>query len=106
MPPPCCMVSAASRRLAKMPDMSSGTVPITKQLKRVTLRPLPDRETGLLTFFDLANVGSVSAVMTEDLGLVERGMVRVLGRTAGGEARGCALRIRQFSANEAAELSR
>ena len=72
----------------------------------VTLRPLPDGETGLLTFFDLANVGSVSAVMTEDLGLVERGMVRVLGRTAGGEARGCALRIRQFSANEAAELSR
>jgi len=72
----------------------------------VTLRPLPDGETGLLTFFDLANVGSVSAVMTEDLGWVERGMVRVLGRTAGGEARGCALRIRQFSANEAAELPR
>jgi hypothetical protein len=72
----------------------------------VTLRPLPDGETGLLTFFDLANVGSVSAVMTEDLGWVERGMVRVIGRTAGGEARGCALRIRQFSANEAAELSR
>ena len=37
----------------------------------VTLRPMPDGEIGLLTFFDLANVGSVSAVMTEDLGWVE-----------------------------------
>ena len=66
----------------------------------VTLRPLPDGEIGLLTFFDLANVGSVSAVMTEDLGWVERGTVRVLGRAAGGEPRGCALGIRQFSATE------
>ena len=41
MPPPCCMVSAASRRLAKMPPMSSGIVPMTKQLNRVTVRPVP-----------------------------------------------------------------
>ena len=68
----------------------------------VTLRPMPDGEIGLLTFFDLANVGSVSAVMTEDLGWVERGRVRVLGRANGGEARGCALAIGQFSATEAA----
>ncbi len=68
----------------------------------VTLRPMPDGEIGLLTFFDLANVGSVSAVMTEDLGSVERGRVRVLGRATGREARGCALAIGQFSAAEAA----
>ena len=68
----------------------------------VTLRPMADGEIGMLTFFDLANVGSVSAVMTEDLGFVERGRVRVLGR-APGEARGCALGIGQFSATEAAE---
>jgi hypothetical protein len=67
----------------------------------VTLRPVPDGEIGLLTFFDLANVGSVSAVMTEDLGCVERGRVRVIGRAAGGEARGCALSIGQFHAAEA-----
>ncbi|MGA7871570.1 MAG: hypothetical protein WCA22_11800 [Candidatus Binatus sp.] len=67
-----------------------------------TLRLMPDGEIGLLTFFDLANVGSVSAVMTEDLGWVEQGRVRVLGRGAGGEARGCALGIGQFSATEAA----
>ena len=68
----------------------------------VTLRPMPDGETGLLTFFDLANVGSVSAVMTEDLGWVERGRVHVLGRATGAVARGCALAIGQFSTTEAA----
>ena len=41
MPPPCCRVSAASRTWAKMPPMSSGIVPITKQLKSVTERPVP-----------------------------------------------------------------
>jgi hypothetical protein len=71
----------------------------------VTLRPMADGKVGMLTFFDLANVGSVSAVMTEDLGIVERGRVRVLGRAVG-EPRGCALGIGQFSANEAAEASR
>jgi hypothetical protein len=71
----------------------------------VTLRPLADGEIGLLTFFDLANVGSVSAVMTEDLGFVERGRVRVIGRALGGEVRGCALGIGQFSANEASRSS-
>jgi hypothetical protein len=72
----------------------------------VTLRPVAEGEIGLLTFFDLANVGSVSAVMTEDLGFVERGRVRVLGRVTGGEVRGCALGIGQFSANEASRSSR
>jgi hypothetical protein len=72
----------------------------------VTLQPMADGEIGMLTFFDLANVSSVSAVMTEDLGFVERGRVRVLGRLAGGEVRGCALGIGQFSANEASRSSR
>ncbi len=41
MPPPCCRVSAASRRFSKMPAMSSGMTPMTKQLKSVTSRLLP-----------------------------------------------------------------
>src|SRR6266446_7242644 len=41
MPPPCCIVRAASRRWAKIPPMSSGIAPITKQLNKVTSRPLP-----------------------------------------------------------------
>jgi hypothetical protein len=41
MPPPCCMVSAASFSASKMPAMLSGIVPITKQLNSVTDRPVP-----------------------------------------------------------------
>jgi hypothetical protein len=65
-----------------------------------TLRPVADGEIGLLTFFDLANVGSVSAVMTEDLGVVEARGVQVLGRIDAADARGCALSIAQFAAAE------
>ncbi len=64
----------------------------------VTLKPVEDGEIGMLTFFDLANAGSVSAVMSEDLGTLENGGVRVLGRGVASEARGCALAIEQFSA--------
>ena len=41
IPPPCCMVKAASFNMSKMPPMLSGMVPITKQLNKVTLRPVP-----------------------------------------------------------------
>ncbi|MDO8435000.1 MAG: hypothetical protein Q7S58_21590 [Candidatus Binatus sp.] len=62
-----------------------------------TQRRVDDGEPGLLTFFDLANVGSVSAVMSEDVGIVEGDRVRVIGRSAMGAARGCALAIGQFA---------
>ena len=41
MPPPCCMVSAASFTFSKIDAMSSPIVPMTKQLKSVTVRPVP-----------------------------------------------------------------
>ena len=41
MPPPCCIVSAASFTASKMAPRSSSTRPMTKQLKRVTARSLP-----------------------------------------------------------------
>ncbi len=66
----------------------------------VTQRPVGPGEIGLLRFFDLANVGSVSAVMTEDFGTVDGECVRVMGRAANAEPRGCALAIRQFEAAE------
>jgi acyl-CoA reductase LuxC/acyl-protein synthetase LuxE len=65
----------------------------------VTFARLPDGEIGLLSFFDLANAGSISALVTEDLGIVEGNAVFVLGRAAG-DARGCALAIEQFAAAE------
>jgi len=69
----------------------------------ISLRRVADGSPGLLRFFDLANVGSVSAILTGDLGVVRDGAVRVLGRAEGGEARGCALGIEQFASRETKE---
>ena len=63
----------------------------------VTLNPLEEGRAGLLAFFDLANVGSISAVMTEDFGVVKGDLVAILGRAAAGGARGCALSIDEYA---------
>ncbi|MHB8383552.1 MAG: LuxE/PaaK family acyltransferase, partial [Candidatus Binataceae bacterium] len=63
-----------------------------------SMRRVPDGRPGMLAFIDLANVCSVSAVITEDLGIVEGGCVRVIGRPTGAGARGCALSIESFQA--------
>jgi hypothetical protein len=65
-----------------------------------TLQRVPDGNPGLLRFFDLANVGSVSAILTGDLGVTQDGTVRVFGRAQDGETRGCALGIEQFVARQ------
>ena len=65
-----------------------------------SLKRVADGLPGLLRFFDLANVGSVSAILTGDLGIIQDGTVRVLGRAEDGEARGCALGMEQFAASE------
>jgi len=54
-----------------------------------TLEPVPEGERGLLAFFDLANLESVSHVLTEDVGTVVGGRVRLDGRFPGAEPRGC-----------------
>lgn len=70
----------------------------------VTLAPMAAGEIGMLRFFDLANVGSVSAILTEDFGTVSGNRVRVIGR-AGAEPRGCALAIAEFQAAEVARAA-
>ena len=60
-----------------------------RALDPTTLEPLEDGRKGLLAFFDLANAGSVCHVLTEDLGAVEGGDVRLVGRARGAEPRGC-----------------
>jgi hypothetical protein len=40
-------------------------------LDPATLKPVADGAIGILAFFDLANVGSVSMLMTEDLGILQ-----------------------------------
>ncbi len=63
----------------------------TVALDPVTLDARPDGEEGILCHWDLANVGSVVAVLTEDRGRVEDGAVRWLGRSPGAPPRGCSL---------------
>ncbi len=70
-----------------------------------TLAPLGPGELGLLSFFDLANAGSVSALLTEDIGMVNAdGTVRLFGRYLSADPRGCALAIEQFAARLPASL--
>ena len=63
-----------------------------------TLEPVPDGEVGVLRHWDLANLHSVMAIQTADLGFVAPEGIRVLGRAQGAEARGCSLAMDQFLA--------
>ncbi|MDB4950321.1 MAG: hypothetical protein JWM27_2970 [Gemmatimonadetes bacterium] len=56
-----------------------------------TLRPLAHGEVGVLRHMDLANLNSVAAIQTADLGITAPGGFRVLGRARGAEARGCSI---------------
>jgi hypothetical protein len=56
-----------------------------------TGREVSEGETGLVRIFDLANVYSVMAIQTEDLGVRRGDGFELLGRAAMAEARGCSL---------------
>lgn len=67
-------------------------------LDPATLDPVPAGESGLLAFFDLANLCSVSHVLTQDMGSVAPDGVRLEGRVAGAEPRGCSLALEEILA--------
>lgn len=56
-----------------------------------TLDPLRPGETGLLRHMDLANIGSVAAIQTEDLGRVDEHGLVLEGRATGATPRGCSM---------------
>jgi hypothetical protein len=56
-----------------------------------TGREVPPGAVGCLRFFDLANLGSVMAIQTEDLGRLRAGGIDLLGRAPGAVLRGCSL---------------
>lgn len=60
-------------------------------LDPVSLEPRGEGEEGILCHYDLANAGSVTAVLTEDRGRSERGGIVLRGRTPGAPPRGCSL---------------
>ena len=57
----------------------------------VTLEPVPHGSHGLVQLFDLANIGSVLAVQTEDIGVALEDGYQLLGRTPGAVPRGCSI---------------
>ncbi len=63
----------------------------SRALDPATLTDVPDGEVGVLAHYDLANTGSVLAVLTADRGRVRGGRLQVLGRFEGAEARGCSI---------------
>lgn len=60
-----------------------------RALDPTTLVAQPEGEEGILSFFDLANLASVSHLLTEDVGSIHDGRVRLRGRVPGSEPRGC-----------------
>ena len=56
-----------------------------------TGREVAEGETGLIRVFDLANVFSVAAIQTEDLGIRRGDGFELVGRAQLAEPRGCSL---------------
>ena len=68
----------------------------TRVLHPLSLKPVEDGEVGILAHLDLANLGSVSAILTEDLGRLVPGGFILQGRNPGAEPRGCSLAMEDF----------
>lgn len=62
-----------------------------------TLAEAPEGTLGLIAIFDLANLGSTVHLLTQDLGVAERGGFRLMGRAAGAELRGCSLAAEELT---------
>ncbi|MGH7470043.1 MAG: acyl-protein synthetase [Longimicrobiales bacterium] len=65
----------------------------TRAVHPETLQPVAEGEVGILQHFDLANLFSVLAVQTEDLGRVGPEGIELLGRATGAVPRGCSIAL-------------
>ncbi|HEX6939317.1 MAG TPA: hypothetical protein VF158_07885 [Longimicrobiales bacterium] len=81
------VVRGAAGPRRKIPPPWVRTLPVDPE----TLEPVPPGAVGILRHHDLANLGSVAAVQTEDLGRLEGDGFVVLGRAAGAPPRGCSI---------------
>lgn len=73
----------------------------TQVLSPETLQPVAEGEVGLLAHLDLANIDSVAAILTEDLGQKRGDRFTLLGRVALSEAKGCSISADEFLARSA-----
>lgn len=77
----------------------------TRAVDPDSLDPLPTGTVGILQHFDLANLGSVVAIQTEDLGVVDGDRFTLLGRAPGAEPRGCSIAMDILLRDRAARRS-
>lgn len=68
----------------------------TAILNPSTLAPAAPGEAGILCHIDLANLDSVAAILTEDVGVAAGTGFRLLGRAEGAEPRGCSLAMEEL----------
>jgi hypothetical protein len=68
----------------------------TQVVDAETLEPSPEGRVGLLKHFDLANLDSVMAIQTDDLGVAGAEGFELMGRAAGAELRGCSIAMDQW----------
>jgi hypothetical protein len=87
------------RALGGNPRLRHKVVPPwvrTQVVDAETLEPLPRGQLGLLRHYDLANLESVMAIQTDDLGIANRDGFEILGRAAGAELRGCSIAMDEW----------
>ena len=86
-------------------DAGNASVPSVKRgphwLRSRLLNPLTGQEVargerGILAHTDLANVNSVTTILTEDVGVTTDDGFVLLGRAQGAEAKGCSLAVEDF----------
>ncbi len=82
---------------AVCPPVKSGPHWIrSRVVDPVTGRDLPEGATGVLVHHDLAHFNCVSAILTEDAGVMIEGGFRLLGRVDGADSKGCSLAVEEF----------
>ncbi len=68
----------------------------TRVLSPETLEPVAKGEIGILAHYDLANIDSVAAILTEDLGREVTGGFLLIGRAAHAPDKGCSIAIEEL----------
>ena len=69
----------------------------SRVLSLETLEPAQKGEVGLLAHCDLANIDSVIAILTEDLGREVDGGFQLIGRAPGAIAKGCSMNMDEWA---------
>ena len=87
------------RSLGRSPELRFKLAPPwvrTEVVDAETLEPVPPGRLGVLRHFDLANIDSVMAIQTDDLGVAGADGFEIIGRAAGAELRGCSIAMDQW----------